>query len=162
MRVSSLGGEARPLTTLANGEISHRFPQVLPGGKAVLFTASTEVNIGAGATLVALDLASGARTTVHRGYFGRYVASGHLLYVQDDTLFALAFDLRRLAPAGTAWRLIDSVMADGGRGSAQFAVSATGTMAYVHGRNIFEARPAGLDGLERQAGRRAGPNRPSG
>ena len=65
MRVSSLGGEPRPLTTLANGEISHRFPQVLPGGKAVLFTASTEMDIGAGATLVALDLASGARTTVH-------------------------------------------------------------------------------------------------
>ena len=141
MRVSSLGGEARPLTTLADGEISHRFPQVLPGGRAVLFTASTEVNIGAGATLVAMDVASGARTTVHRGYFGRYVASGHLLYVEDDTLFALPFDPVRLAATGAAWRLIDSVMGDGARGSAQFAVSSSGTMAYVHGRNLFEARP---------------------
>jgi eukaryotic-like serine/threonine-protein kinase len=142
MRVSSLGGEPRPLTTLANGEISHRFPQALPGGRAVLFTASTEVDIGAGATLVAVDLASGARTTVvHRGYFGRYIPSGHLLYVQDDTLFALPFDPRRLAPTGSAWRLIDRVLADGGRGIAQFTVSSTGTMAYVHGRNIFEARP---------------------
>ena len=142
MRVSSQGGEPRPLTTLANGEISHRFPQVLPGGRAVLFTASTEVDIGAGAALAAVDLASGARTTVHpRGYFGRYVPSGHVLYVQDDTLFALPFDPRRLAATGAAWRLIDSVMADGARGSAQFAVSSTGTMAYVHGRNIFEARP---------------------
>ena len=76
-----------------------------------------------------------------RGYFGRYVPSGHLLYVQDDTLFALPFDPRRLAATGAAWRLIDSVMANGARGSAQFAVSSTGTMVYVHGRNIFEARP---------------------
>jgi serine/threonine-protein kinase len=151
MRVPSLGGEARPLTTLANGEISHRFPQALPGGRAVLFTASTEVNIGAGATLVAVDVVSGARTTIHRGYFGRYVASGHLLYVEDDTLFALPFDPSRLAETGAAWRLIDSVMADGARGSAQFAVSSTGTMAYVHGRNIFEARPlAWMDRSGRQ------------
>ena len=107
----------------------------------MLFTASTEVDIGAGATLDVVDLASGARTTIHRGYFGRYVASGHLLYVEDDTLFALPFDPSRLAATGAAWRLIDSVMSDGARGSAQFAVSSTGTMAYVHGRNTFEARP---------------------
>jgi Tol biopolymer transport system component len=124
----------------------------------VLFTASTEVNIGAGATLVALDLASGARTTVHRGYFGRYVASGHLLYVEDDTLFALPFDASRLAPTGAAWRSIDSVMADGGRGSAQFAVSSAGTMAYVQGRNVFEARPlAWMDRSGRQDVVRAEP-----
>ena len=140
MRVSSLGGEPRPLTTLANGEISHRFPQVLPGG-VVLFTASTEVDIAAGATLVAANVASGARTTIHRGYFGRYVNSGHLLYVEDDTLFAVPFDPVQPAAAGAAWRLVDSVMADGSRGSAQFAVSSSGAMAYVHGRNVFEARP---------------------
>ena len=142
MRVSSLGGQPRPLTTLANGEISHRFPQILPGGRAVLFTASTEVDIAAGAALAAVDLASGTRTTFHpSGYFGRYVPSGHVLYVQDDTLFALPFDPRRLAATGAAWRLIDSVLTDGGRGCAQFAVSSTGTLAYVPGRNIFEARP---------------------
>ena len=162
MRVSSLGGEPRPLTTLANGEISHRFPQALPGGRAVLFTASTEVNIGAGATLDVVDLASGARTTVHPGgYFGRYVASGHLLYVQDDTLFAMPFDPLRLPETGAAWRLVDSVMADGARGSAQFAVSSTGTMAYVQGRNIFEARPlAWMDWSGRLDV--CAPNRPSG
>jgi Tol biopolymer transport system component/tRNA A-37 threonylcarbamoyl transferase component Bud32 len=158
MRVSSLGGEARPLTTLANGEISHRFPQVLPGGRVVLFTASTEVDIAAGATLVVADMASGARTTIHRGYFGRYLDSGHLLYVEDDTLFALPLDPRSLAASGAASRLNDSVMGDGGRGSAQFAVSSTGTMAYVHGRNIFEARPlAWMDRSGRQDVVRAEP-----
>ena len=89
MRVSSQGGPPQPQTTLANGEISHRFPQVLPGGRAVLYTASTEVNIGAGATLVVQDMASGKRTIVQRGaYYGRYVSSGHIVYLQNDTLFA--------------------------------------------------------------------------
>ena len=93
MRVSAAGGQAQPVTTLTDGEITHRFPQVLPGGTAVLYTASTEVNIGAGSTLVVQPLPSGERIIVQRGgYFGRYVASGHIVYMQDDTLFAMPFD----------------------------------------------------------------------
>jgi serine/threonine-protein kinase len=159
MRVSALGGAPRPLTTLANGEISHRFPQVLPGGRAVLFTASTEVYIRDGASLVAMDLSSGARTTIHRGgYFGRYVPSGHVLYVQDDGLMVLPFDRRRLVATGPAWRLIDSVNGEEARGSAQFTVSSTGTMAYVHGRNLFVPRPlAWMDRSGAQAVVRAEP-----
>ena len=110
MRVSAVGGQAQPLTTLAEGEITHRFPQVLPGGAAVLYTASTKVNIGAAATLVVQPLPSGERTIIQRGgYFGRYVASGHIVYVQDDTLFAMPFDRQRLTVTGPAARAIDGV-----------------------------------------------------
>src|SRR5712692_7132468 len=41
--VPSEGGKTVPLTTLAPGENSHRWPQVLPGGKIVLFTLSTTI-----------------------------------------------------------------------------------------------------------------------
>jgi serine/threonine-protein kinase len=127
---------------LTNGEISHRFPQVLPGGTAVLYTASTEVNIGTGSTLVVQSLPSGERTIVqHGGYFGRYVASGHIIYLQDDTLFVMPFDRKRLKAAGPAGRTGDSVRSDVTRGSAQLAVSPTGSMAYVPGRNTFDVRP---------------------
>ena len=153
MRVSSLGGEPRPLTTLANGEISHRFPQVLPGGRAVLFTASTEVDIGAGATLVAVDLASGARTTVHPGgYFGRYVRERPPAVRPGRHPVCAAVRSRRLAATGAAWRLIDSVMADGGQGQRP-------VRRVVHGHDGLRPRPehfrgeaAGLDGSERGAG----------
>jgi eukaryotic-like serine/threonine-protein kinase len=142
MRVSSAGGQTQPLTTLTNGEISHRFPQVLPGGAGVLYTASTEVNIGTGSTLVVQPLPSGERIIVQRGgYFGRYVASGHIVYIQDDTLFGVPFDHRRLKATGPAGRTIDGVKSDISRGSAQFTLSETGTMAYVAGRNTFDARP---------------------
>ena len=97
MRVSSVGGQAQPVTTLTHGEITHRFPQVLPGGVGILYTASTEVIIGTGSTLVVQPLPSGERTIIQRGgYFGRYVGSGHIVYTQDDALFAMPFDLRRL------------------------------------------------------------------
>ncbi len=142
MRVSSVGGETQPVTTLREGEITHRFPQVLPGGAGILYTASTEVMIGARSTLVVQPLPSGERTIVQRGgYFGRYVDSGHIVYMEEDTLFAMPFDLRRLTATGPPARLIDGIQSDLGRGSAQLTLSQTGTMAYVPGRNTFDARP---------------------
>ncbi len=143
MRVSSSGGPAERISTLVDGEITHRFPQVLPGGGAVLYTASSEVNIAAGATLVVQALPSGPRTIIHRGgYFGRYdAASGHIVYVQDDTLFAMPFDVRRLGVTGAATRSIEGVTSDAARGSAHVALSDTGTLAYSRGRNLFDARP---------------------
>ena len=69
----------------------------------MLYTASTEVNIGAGAVLVVQPLPSGERIVIQRGgFFGRYVAGGYVLYVQDDTLFAMPFDGERLKVTGPA------------------------------------------------------------
>ncbi len=142
VRVSSVGGPAEPLTTLADGEITHRFPQVLPGGTGVLYTASTEVNIGTGVAVMVQPLPSGTPRVIRRGaYFGRYVPSGHIVYLQDDTLFAVPFDAKRLEVTGPPGRTIDGIASDATRGSAQFAVSQAGTMVYVQGRNRFDARP---------------------
>ena len=141
MRVSAVGGPAQPLTTLAQGEITHRWPQVLPGGAAVLYTASTEIDIGAGSTLVAQPLPSGERVTVQPvGYFGRYVASGHIIFMHDDTLFAMPFDSQRLTATGATGRVIDGVRSDTSRGAAEFAVSEVGTLVYRPGRNTFNPR----------------------
>jgi serine/threonine protein kinase len=141
MRVSASGGPASPLTTLADGEISHRFPQVLPGGRAVIFTASTEVNIGTGAALVLQPLPSGPPTMLHRGYFARYVPSGHIVFVEGDALVAMPFDLGRLALTGPPRRLIEAVGANAVRGSAPVAMSDSGILAYARGRQPFDARP---------------------
>ena len=130
------------MTTLTEGEITHRFPQVLPGGAGILYTASTEVMIGTRSTLVVQPLPSGERTIVQRGgYFGRYADSGHIVYLQDDTLFAMPFDLRRLTVTGPAARTIDGIQSDHDRGNAQLTLSQTGTMAYISGRDTFGARP---------------------
>ena len=41
LRVSSGGGTPAPATTLAEGEVAHGWPQVLPGGRALLYTSHT-------------------------------------------------------------------------------------------------------------------------
>ncbi len=82
-------------------------------------------------------LATGARTVVQRGgYHGRYLPSGHLVYMQDGTLFAAPFDLDRLAVTGPAVPALEGVASNPGTGGAQFAVSANGTLVYLPGQSI--------------------------
>jgi len=130
------------VTTLLGSEISHRYPQVLPGGNAVLYTASTEVDIGTGAILFVQPLPSGDRIAVQpHGFFGRYTPSGHIVYMQDSALFAVPFDRQRLEILGPPGRVIDGVKSDSSRGSAQLAASEAGTLAYLPGENLFGVRP---------------------
>ncbi len=100
-RVPSSGGTPTPLTELAQGEVTHRWPQVLPGSKAVLFTAASSANGSGTANIEVMSLGNHHRKTLQRGgTFGRYLPSGHLVYVNSGTLFAVPFDLDRLEVHG--------------------------------------------------------------
>ena len=104
MRCSSTipGGTQEPVGTLAEGEGTQRWPQVLLGGRAVLFTASSgDVSGYNDANLVVQRLPDGAREVVQKGGFhGRYLSSGHLAFIHDGTLFAAPFDLEELRVTG--------------------------------------------------------------
>jgi Tol biopolymer transport system component len=137
-RVPSSGGSPVALTTLdaSAGEITHRWPQALPGGKAVLFTANRTVGSGdfENATVVVQSLTDGRRKVVQRdAYFGRYVPSGHVVYVHEGTLFGIPFDLEQLEPTGSPVPVLEGVSTAPSNGSAHFAVSAAGTFAFVRG-----------------------------
>ena len=67
LRVSSAGGTPEPLTTLDHGEVTQRWPQVLPGGKAVLYTGSNSLGGWEDANLVVQPLPTGVRKVVQRG-----------------------------------------------------------------------------------------------
>ena len=137
MRVSSAGGTPEPLTSLAEGEVTQLWPQMLPGGKAVLFTSSGTVGAYNDANLVVQALPTGARTVVQRGgYHGRYLPSGHLVYLHDGTLFAAPFDLDRLEVTGQPVPALEGVTSNAITGGAQFAVSASGTLVYLPGQSI--------------------------
>ena len=41
-RVAAAGGNPEPLTELEQGEVDHQWPEILPGGEAVLFTIIAE------------------------------------------------------------------------------------------------------------------------
>jgi serine/threonine-protein kinase len=137
-RVSSNGGTPSPATMLdtASGEITHRWPQALPDGNTFLFTAHTGSNASGPGTIVAWSAADGRRTVVHSGgLYGRYVPSGHLLYLNEGTLFAAPFDLDRLRVTGVPVAVVDEVAHAVINGTAQFSVSDTGLLAYRRARS---------------------------
>ncbi len=140
-KVSASGGQPQEVTRLdrSKGEISHRWPQVLPGGKAVLFTLMT----GPGweeHQIAAQVLETGEpRVLVQGAYTGRYVPTGpsaalrtgHLVYTRAGRLMAVPFDLARLevssAPPAPLAEVVNDIRGEG----APYAVSANGSLAYV-------------------------------
>ena len=132
-KVSADGGAPTEVTSLdrAKGEISHRWPQVLPGGQALLFDVWT--GPGADEKQVHVQrLDSGKRTVVvQAAASGRYVASGHVIYARNDELFAVPFDVDSLRVSGQASRLRDTAW-KGSEGN-QYAVSENGVFVSVSG-----------------------------
>ena len=70
------------------------------------------------------------KTLVRGGTFGRYLPSGHLVYINNGTLFAVPFDLDRLEVRGTPTPLLEQVAYSSANGFAQFDFSRSGTLVY--------------------------------
>jgi serine/threonine-protein kinase len=126
--------------TLNEGAVTQRWPQALPGAKAVLYTEHSAVVGFDGANIVAAPIsadpsakAGPSKVVVPRAYYGRYVPSGHLLYIQQGTLFAVPFDPVRLETTGPAVTAIEGLMSSTSSGGAQVDVAREGTVAYVEG-----------------------------
>ena len=139
--VSADGGTPKELTTLREGEVSHRLPEVLPGAKAVIFTVSKRSFEWKDAEIAMQDLATGERRVlVAEAADARYVRTGHLLYARLGTLMAVPFDLERLEVTGGSLPVIEGVMqavyaghSAIDTGAAQFSVSGAGSLVYVEG-----------------------------
>ncbi len=138
-RVSSAGGTPQTLTTpdAASQEVSHRWPQALPGGKAVLYTAGIGLGNYEDASLVVHTLEGDTRKVLHRGgYHGRYLPSGHLVFIHEGTLFAAPFDLDRLELSGQPVPAIAGVTTNPNTAGAEFAFSHDGTLVYQRGEGF--------------------------
>jgi eukaryotic-like serine/threonine-protein kinase len=139
MRVSANGATPERLVAVKTGELAHG-PQLLPGGQAVLFTLATEA-IGRPETwdraqIVVQSLRSGERKTlVSGGADARYVPTGHLVYALSGVVFAVRFDLRRLAVIGGPVPIVEGVARAGAAqtGTAHFASSDNGSLMFIPG-----------------------------
>jgi eukaryotic-like serine/threonine-protein kinase len=153
IRVAAAGGTPAAFGMLSQGAVTQRWPQALPGGTAVLYTEASSTTNWDGATLVVAPLAGGSpKVVVRGGHYGRYVPSGHLIYMNQSTLFAVRFDRDRLETLGQAVPVLDGVAgATSVGGGAQLAVSAEGTLVYVPGMAATAAAP--IDWLTRDGKR---------
>jgi serine/threonine-protein kinase len=131
------GGGAPTKVTEANGDLGHVMPQTLPGAKAISFVAYSTLSPDK-ARIDVITLADGHRkTVVPVGTSARYLPtasrSGHLVYTNKGTLFAIPFDLDRLETRGTAVPILDDIAYQAASGGAQFDVSRSGTLVYRKG-----------------------------
>jgi serine/threonine-protein kinase len=129
--VPSSFGAPTILADFTDDSIDPRWPQVLPGDRYVLFTAVGPQGPN-GANIEVLSLADGTRKVLVRGgTFGRYLSSGYLMYVNQGTLFAVPFDVNRMAVSSrAAVPILDDVVYSSTFGFAQLDVSRAGTMVY--------------------------------
>ncbi len=143
LEVSAGGGEPRVLTRPdpAKGEVDHLFPEILPGGDAVLFTIVTAGPIE-NSQIALLDLRTGqSRVLVPGGSNPHYAASGHLVYDVGGTLRAVAFDLGGLQVRGTPVPVVERVVMKTISGAANFSLSRDGSLVYLAGDAQAGARP---------------------
>ena len=141
-RIAATGGAPTVLTrpNRTGGEADHLWPEILPGGQAVLYTITATTGRLDQAQVAVLDLRTGTQTVLIRGGSdARYVSSGHLLYAAAGTLRAVAFDLARLAVVGTSVAVLPQVQTTA-TGAANVAVAADGTLVYVPGGVATGAR----------------------
>ncbi len=139
-RVPAAGGEPEVLTTLdrQSGEISHRWPHILPGGKAVLFNVSGGPNWDQW-PIVMQSLETGERKViVDAGSHARYVPTGHIIYGRSGTLLAVPFDLEKLEVTGPPVPILEGVLT-AIEGTVDFSVSRTGSLVYLTG-DVGEAQ----------------------
>jgi serine/threonine protein kinase/Tol biopolymer transport system component len=128
------GGVPQPLTSFERGDASQRWPEFLPGAKAVLFAVGTSaLNFTNARVAVESAGTRERRNLIQVGTHPRYAPSGHLVYGQGGTLMAVPFDLRRLEVMGSAVPMEEGVLQSPASGAAQYSFSSTGLLVYVSG-----------------------------
>jgi Tol biopolymer transport system component len=133
-RIRADGGQIEPLIPLdtAAREVGHAWPDALPNGKGLLYRSRRDLN-PADFDVVALDFKTGKRHVLTKGLLARYVAPGYLVFLRaDGAILAAPFDQDRFKLTGPAVPLFEGVMTKP-FGSADIALSTTGTLAYVPG-----------------------------
>ncbi len=128
-QVSAAGGTPQPITA-SEGLIGHCWPDVLPGGRAVIFTINTPTR-GMDPQIVVQSLVTGQRKLL--GVYGtspRYVPTGHLVFTVNGTLLAAPFDLDRLEITGVTVPIIEKI-AESSSGAVSFSFSRSGSLVYV-------------------------------
>ena len=137
--VSDRGGTPVPLG--AKGLAAQRWPQILPGGRGVIYSGNSVTISWETGSIMGQALPSGEpKVLVEGALYGRYV-NGHLLYIRGGTLYSVPFDAERLELRGTHSPLLEGVLSAVNTGGAQFSVSNSGTLLYIPGKYMGDNLP---------------------
>ncbi len=140
-RVSQDGGPVQVVTELdrADSEKSHRWPELLPGGKALVYAALTGRSWNE-AQIVLKRLDTGERRVLIRGGTDpRYAPTGHLIYARTGSLYAVPLDLTGFQVTGQPAEVARDVYIEGS-GAAGAAFTPSGLLVYVPSSSVQSRR----------------------
>lgn len=131
MWVPASGGVVAPVTQLALGQGSHRWPQFLPDGRRFLFSISSGLPQTHGAYIGSLD--GGEPRRIMATDTAAYASRDYLLLVSQGVLNAYPFDAARATVAGEPIPVAQAVGTDDGTFHSAFSVSEQGGLAHRAG-----------------------------
>ena len=141
-RINASGGTPAPLTKLAEGETSHRWPQFMPDGRTLLYYGQGSPD---GIYVITLDGPNNRKRVVDAQSQAVYFVRpgdrhGYLLWVVRDTVVAQRFDPAsnelsgsRISVPGT-----EDVSSFSGTRRASVSVSNDGTLLYSTGGSRYQ------------------------
>ena len=139
-------GEAKPLTKLAPGEFTHRWPSFLPDGDHFVYMAESSKN---STTTFAVYASSVSHPDQRKLLLSvpsqAYYAQGYLLFSQDKVVYARKFDPDRLELSGEPVPIAEDVQYVQSTAQSIFAVSSNGVLAYQSGAAEAGTQMAWLD-----------------
>src|SRR5262249_23413016 len=111
-------------------------PQILPGGRAVLFTLTKGQPFEGdpdNGRIVVQSLTSGSpQTLIEEATDARYIPTGHVVYASGGSLFAVPFDAQELKLKGKPIRVVEGIRRSLGP-AVQYSYSDNGTLVYIPG-----------------------------
>ena len=136
-------------TTARNGRVIHRWPEVLPGNRGVIFT--TKDLVGGPFHLAVLDRRTGKERMLDQvGSSPRWSPTGHVIYSAEGALWALPFDPVRLEATGAPVLVFPGVSAKG-LGSSTFSIARDEGSLVFSTANVLARSMAWIDSVGRSA-----------
>jgi hypothetical protein len=148
-RLAADGGTPEKLThpDPTVGELNHSWPDHILESDTVVFT-SFRLPLSESRVELYDTVMGERRLLVENAVFGRYVESGHLLFVREGVVLAAPFDPRRLELTGPPVPVLEDAFVAPFEGNSQFAVSDTGTL--VHAPASLLSPPRSVVWVDRQ------------
>jgi len=133
-RIRATGGALEPVYNIsaARHEIGTEWPNVLPGGRGLIFRLRRAGQPPSEFDIMGMTLPHGEPRPLIRGMYAKYAASGHLLVVTaDGKLLAVPFDPVKVALTGSPVALLEGLRS--GAFEMNIAISSNGTLVYASG-----------------------------
>jgi eukaryotic-like serine/threonine-protein kinase len=126
-RIPTAGGEAVRVTQPGPKDNEQRFPEVLPNGNGLLFSAVGGVRDD---QVYVESLRTHERRALVKGFAPHYLPTGHLVFVRAGTLFAVRFDAERFETKGAPVTLLEGIR-QARSGQPLISYSDVGSIVYL-------------------------------